>query len=85
MNKNPNIIAKIPIIIAIVEKVLLIGFLMFQPINAADIPKKSKLKPTIMEINSDENIGKIMNSNPRTTAKIPALLLINHFTSIKLN
>lgn len=63
-------------IIAIVEKVLFTGFLMFHPMNAAEIPKNNKLKPTIIEINSEENIGKIIKSKPRIIDKIPALLLI---------
>ncbi len=67
-----------PMIMAIVEKVLLYGLLIFHPMNAADIPKKSKLKPTMIEISSDENMGNIIKSKPRIIANNPALLLTIH-------
>lgn len=81
MNRNPKIILIIPISMAIVEIVLLTLFLMLIPMNTAEIPKKSKLKPTITETNSAENIGKIMKSKPTIIENIPALLKIIFFTS----
>ena len=57
--------------------------LMLKPINAAEIPKKSKLNPTIIETKPAENIGKIININPKMTDNIPALFSISiAFTSI---
>lgn len=75
MNRNPNIIAIIPIITVISEKVLSESF-MFQPMNAAEIPKNSKLKPTIIETSPVENIGNSMNIKPKIIESIPALLLM---------
>ena len=86
MNRNPNIIAIIPIIIAPNEKVP-ISYLILSPIYAAEIPKKSKHNPTIIEINSDENIGNMMNIKPMIIANIPAPLLTpirTHLLKIKL-
>lgn len=58
---------------------------MVYPIYAAEIPKNNKLKPTIIEISSDENIGNNMNIKPIIIVKIPANLLLSiFFTSIKL-
>lgn len=74
MNKNPNIIARIPIMIDTVENISKLG-LMFQPMNTAEIPKNSKLKPTIIEINSDENMGNNINIKPNIIDKSPAPLL----------
>ena len=48
-------------------------FRMLKPMNAAEIPKKSKLNPTIIEINSPENIGNMMKINPNMIDNIPAL------------
>ena len=76
MNKNPNMTAISPIIIVITEKVLSTLFLMLIPMNIAEIPKNSKLNPTITEINPAENIGKIMKIKPRIMLNIPAPLLI---------
>lgn len=75
MNRNPNIIAISPIIMIAIERVLC-SCLIFQPRNADEIPKNNKLKPTITEINPDENIGNNMNIRPNIIDKIPALLLI---------
>ena len=74
MNRNPKIMAKIPIIMEIIEKPLFGSCLMFNPKNAAEIPKKSKLKPTITETNPAENMGNTMNIKPRIIANIPAPL-----------
>ena len=79
MNKNPNIIAIIPMMIAIYEKVLFLDFFISRPINVAEIPKKSKLNPPIMEITSDENIGNKINIKPIITDNIPALLFNSIF------
>ena len=46
---------------------------MLNPMNADEIPKNSKLNPTIRETNSAENIGNIMKINPNMTDSIPAL------------
>ena len=48
-------------------------FLMLKPMNAAEIPKKSKLIPTITETRLAENIGNMMKINPNMTDNIPAL------------
>ena len=77
-------IAIMPIIMAIIENVLLKGVLISHPINTAVIPKKSKLKPTIIDTNSEENIGKIIKSKPTMIDNIPAFLLIIHFHLPKL-
>ena len=42
------------------------------PMNAAEIPKNTKLKPTIIETNPIENIGNRMNIKPRTRKNIQA-------------
>ena len=80
MNRNPNITAIIPMIRIMFPPVLLIPSLMFHPMNAAEIPKKSKLKPTIIETNPDENIGNNMKIKPKITDIIPALLLMSIFS-----
>lgn len=49
---------------------------MVQPINAAVIPKNSKLKPTITETSPAENIGEIINIMPSIIERNPAILLI---------
>ncbi len=49
---------------------------MFQPMNMVEIPKNNKLKPTIIDTNSDENIGNSIKTNPKMIDRIPALLLI---------
>ena len=72
--------AIIPMIRIMFPLVLLIPSLMFHPINAAEIPKKSKLKPTITETNSDENIGNNMKINPKIIDNIPAPLLMFIFS-----
>ena len=41
----------------------------------AEIPKNNKLKPTIIETSSAENIGNTINIKPNIIAKIPAPLL----------
>jgi len=68
-------IANIPIIMETMEKLLFGSCLMFNPKNTAEIPKKSRLKPTMTETNPAENIGNMMNIKPRTIANIPAYLL----------
>ena len=75
MNRNPNIIAMIPMIMAMIDSTSKLD-LMFQPMNAAEIPKNSKLKPTIIETTSDENIGNNMNIKPKMIDRIPAVLFI---------
>ena len=75
MNRNPNIIAIIPMIMAMIDITSKLD-LMFQPMNAAEIPKNSKLKPTIIETISDENIGNNMNINPKMIDRIPAVLFM---------
>ena len=65
----------IPIIIVARENILR-EFLILKPINAAEIPKNNKLKPTINETSSDENIGNNININPKIIESIPALLLM---------
>ena len=63
--------------------VLLIPSLMFHPMNIEERPKKSKLKPTITETNSAENIGNNMKIKPSITDNIPApLLMLIFFTSV---
>lgn len=62
-------------IMAIIDNISKLD-LMFQPINAAEIPKKSKLKPTIIETSSDENIGNNMKIKPKMIDKIPAVLFM---------
>ena len=68
-------IANIPIIMETMEKLLFGSCLMFNPKNTAEIPKNSRLKPTMTETNPAENIGNMMNIKPRTIANIPAYLL----------
>ena len=72
MNKNPKMMAISPIMIVANAKPP-ISFLMLNPMNAAEIPKNSKLNPTITETNPAENIGNIMKNNPMMTDNIPAL------------
>ena len=60
MNRNPKIIAIIPIIIDEAGMMLLTGFTMVAPINTVVNPKKSRLNPTINETSAAENIGKII-------------------------
>ena len=75
MNRNPKIMAIIPIIIVTIANKSK-ACLMLMPINNVEIPKNNRLKPTMTEINSDENMGNIMNNSPNTIAMIPALLLM---------
>ena len=57
--------------------------LMFHPMNTVEIPKNSKLKPTITDTNPAENIGNIMKINPMIADNIPALLVTSiFFTSL---
>ena len=50
--------------------------LMFQPMNTAEIPKKSRLKPTITETSPAENIGNTIKIRPMIIERIPAVLLM---------
>ncbi len=72
---NPKIMAISPIIMDTVENIPF-WFLRLNPINAVEIPKNNKLKPTIIETNPDENIGNRINIIPKIIDNIPALLLI---------
>ncbi len=72
---NPNIIAMTPMIIVPIAY-MLNACLILMPMNAVEIPKNSKLMPTISETNPDENIGKIININPNMMDRIPAVLLM---------
>ena len=65
---------KIPIIIAIIENALSELCLMSKPKKTAEIPKKSKLRPTMTETNPAENIGKIIKIKPRIIDNSPAPL-----------
>ena len=60
-NNIPNIIATIPMTIIIVFE---FEVSLLSPVTNTDNPKKIKLKPTITEIKSDENIGNIIRSKP---------------------
>lgn len=73
MNRNPNIIAMIPIIIAAIENMSK-ACLILNPMNRDEIPKNRRLKPTIIETNSDENMGNNMKIKPNIIDKIPAPL-----------
>ncbi len=72
--------AMIPIMRIMFPPVLLIPSLMFHPINAAEIPKNSKLIPTIIETKPAENMGNNMKINPKIADNIPALLLKSIFS-----
>ena len=74
MNRNPNIMAIIPMSIVAIANISK-ACLMLIPKNTVAIPKNSKLKPTIIEINPAENIGNTMNSSPNIMDMIPAPLL----------
>lgn len=83
MNRNPKMTAIIPIIIDVRGMILLIGFVIVAPMNTADSPKKSRLKPTISETNAEENIGNIIKINPRIIDIKPrSLFALIVFTSI---
>lgn len=71
MNNNPRIKEMIPIIIVIMETTF-DSFLMLKPIIAAEIPKNSKLKPTIMDTTPAENIGNKIKIKPKMIKIIPA-------------
>ena len=75
MNMNPNIMAISPIIIDTIANILF-SFLRLIPINAVEIPKNNRLKPTITETRLDANIGNMMNINPKIIDNSPAVLLI---------
>ena len=79
INSSPNIAAIIPTIIETVP-IMSKDFLKVQPIRAEEIPKNNKLAPTITEMNDDENIGKIININPRMMKSKPAGLLMFIFS-----
>lgn len=64
-----------PIIMDTVENIPF-WFLRLNPMNADEIPKNNKLKPTITETNPDENIGNKINIIPKIIDNSPALLLI---------
>ena len=72
--------AIIPMIRIMFPLVLLIPSLMFNPMNIDEIPKNSKLKPTITETNPAENIGNNMKINPKIIDNIPAPLLMFIFS-----
>ena len=76
MNRNPRIMAIIPIIIVTIANASN-ACLMLMPKYTVEIPKNSRLSPTIIETSPDENIGKTMNINPTMMDRIPALLLIS--------
>ena len=82
---NPIIIAKIPRIMDNVDGSLLMSFLILKPINKDEIPKTSKLNPTIIEISSAENIGNIMNIKPIIIEINPALLLNSIYGHLQFN
>ena len=64
-----------PIIIVIIGKMSYAPSLMFQPKNMAEIPKNSKLNPTINETSPIENIGNMINIKPRISDNIHANLV----------
>ncbi len=66
--------AIIPMAKMIFGKALLTSFRMFQPINAAEIPKNNRLNPTIIETRPVENIGNNMNIKPSMIEPYPPIL-----------
>ena len=84
-NRNPNITAIIPIMISIIPTVGLAG-LMLEPKNIVEIPKNSRLNPTIIEMNPVENIGSNMNIKPIIIVIIPEVFSkAIHVTSVCLS
>ena len=64
MNSNPNMIARIPIII----------LMALNPVNSAAIPKNIKLIPIMMDTTPELKNGKIIKINPKITDNIPDIL-----------
>ena len=61
MNSNPNMIARIPIII----------LMALNPVNITAIPKNIKLIPIMMDTTPELKNGKIIKINPKITDNIP--------------
>lgn len=70
MNMNPNITEIIPIMISTIPTIGLKG-LILEPKYIVEIPKNSRLNPTITETNPVENIGNKMNIKPIIIVIIP--------------
>lgn len=64
MNSNPNMIARIPIII----------LMALNPVNITAIPKNIKLIPIMMDTTPELKNGKIIKINPKITDNIPDIL-----------
>lgn len=70
MNKNPNITEIIPIMISTIPTIGLKG-LILEPKYIVEIPKNSRLNPTITETSPVENIGNNMKIKPIIIVIIP--------------
>ena len=64
VNSNPNIMARIPIMI----------LLAVNPASINVIPKKNKLTPIMMDTTPELKIGKIIKINPKIMDNIPDIL-----------
>ena len=69
VNSNPNIMARIPIMI----------LLAVNPASINVIPKKNKLTPIMMDTTPELKIGKIIKINPKIMDNIPDILFGIHF------
>ena len=69
VNSNPNIMARIPIMI----------LLAVNPASINVIPKKNKLTPIMMDTTPELKIGKIIKINPKIIDNIPDILFASMF------
>ena len=72
VNSNPNIMARIPIMI----------LLAVNPASINVIPKKNKLTPIMMDTTPELKIGKIIKINPKIMDNIPDILIMDNIPDI---